>query len=346
VSDDPILAAIRKHPRVNPDWLATRTEEIVDPELEIVDPHHHVLDMPGRRYRFDDVLADFQSGHKIVASVHVQAHSMYRAGGPEEMRPVGETEFVNGVAAQSASGGYGPGRMCAGIVGTTDIMLGGRVEPVLEAHLKAGGGRFRGIRPTLAWHESPQVRALDIKPQILMQKAAREAIGCIDRFKLSLDVWVFFTQLDEVLDVCRSFPDLTVVINHTGGPLGIGPYAGQREAVFAEWLKKIEAIGQCTNAHVKLGGLAMHYSGFAFNELNVAPSSDLLAEKWAPYFEVCIERLGARRCMFESNFPIDKGMCSYHVMWNAFKKITKGYSSAERGQLFSQTAARVYRLER
>ena len=262
------------------------------------------------------------------------------------MRPVGETEFVNGVAAQSASGGYGPGRMCAGIVGTTDIMLGGRVEPVLEAHLKAGGGRFRGIRPTLAWHESPLVRALDIKPQILMQKPAREAIGCIDKLKLSLDVWVFFTQLDEVLDVCRSFPDLTVVINHTGGPVGIGPYAGQREAVFADWLKKIDALSQCPNAYVKLGGLAMHSSGFAFNELPVPPSSDLLAEKWAPYFEACIERLGAGRCMFESNFPIDKGMCSYHVMWNAFKKITKGYSSAERGQLFNQTAARVYRLVR
>jgi predicted TIM-barrel fold metal-dependent hydrolase len=345
VSNDPILAATKAHPSLNLAWLATHKEAIVDPDLEIIDPHHHLLDMPGKRYLFDEALADMQSGHNIVASVHVQSHSMYRADGPQEMKPLGETEFANGMAAQCASGGYGRIRMCAGIVGSTDILLGGRVEPVLEAHLRAAGSRFKGIRPTLAWHESPQVRALEIQPHILMQPQSREAIACIHKLGLSLDVWVFFTQLDEVLDVCRSFPDLTVVINHTGGPVAIGPYAGQREAVFKEWRKKIDALATCPNAFIKLGGQAMRYSGFAFNEQPTAPSSDLLAEKWAPYFEVCIEAFGAGRCMFESNFPIDKAMCSYHVIWNAFKKITKGCSAAERANLFKGAAARAYRLD-
>ena len=292
MSDDSIRAAIKAHLGVNLAWLATRKEPIVEPELKIVDPHHHVWDMSGNRYLFDEVSADFQSGHNVCASVHVQCHSMYRADGPEEMKPVGETEFINGVAAQSASGEYGPTRVCAGIVGTTDLMLGARVEPVLEAHVRAGGGRFRGIRPTLAWHESSQVRALDIQPHILVQKQAQDAIGCIDKLKLSLDVWVFFTQLDEVLEVCRSHPSLKVIVNHAGGPVGIGPYAGQREAVFAVWRSKIAALAQCPNAVIKLGGLAMRYGGFDFNKLPAPPSSDLLVEKWTPYIEACIESFG------------------------------------------------------
>jgi L-fuconolactonase len=344
MSDDSIRAAIKAHLGVNPEWLARRREEIVEPGLEIVDPHHHVWDMPGNRYLFDEVRGDFESGHRIVASVHVQCHSMYRADGPEELRPVGETEFVNGIAAQSASGEYGPSRICAGIIGTTDLMLGGRVEPVLQAHIRAGGGRFRVIRPSLAWHESSEVRALNIPPRILMQKEAREAIACIEKLGLTLDTWIFFTQLDEALDVCRSFPGLKVIINHAGGPVGIGPYEGQRDAVFAVWRQKIEALARCPNAFIKLGGLAMRYGGFHFNKLPEPPSSDLLVEKWTPYVETCIQSFGPKRCMFESNFPVDRGMCNYHVLWNAFKKMTRHYSPEERRSLFSRTAAATYGL--
>jgi len=329
---------------VNTEWLDSQKEVIIEPDLPIVDPHHHVWDMPANRYMFDNVLADFQSGHNVIASVHVQCHSMYRFDGPEEMKPVGETEFVNGVAAQSASGEYGPIRVCAGIIGTTDLMLGGGVEPVLEAHMLAGRERFRGIRPTLAWHESPQVRALDIKPNILMQREAREAISCLNKFNLSLDLWLFFSQLDEALDVCRRFPDLKVIINHTGGPVGIGPYEGQQESVFRQWRKSIESLAQCPNAVIKLGGLAMRYGGFNFNKLTTPPSSDLLVEKWASYIDVCIQSFGPNRCMFESNFPVDRGMCNYHVLWNAFKKMTQQYSASERECLFTRTAAETYRL--
>jgi L-fuconolactonase len=344
MSDDSILKALKAHLGVDLEWLAQRREEIIEPELRIVDPHHHVLDLPRNRYMFDDVLADFRSGHNVVASVHVQAHSMYRADGPEEMKPVGETEFINGVAAQSASGLYGPLRMCAGIVGTTNILLGDAVEPVLEAHMAAGGGRFRGIRPSLAWHESDQIRVLDIPPHLLMRKEARAAIACIDKLNLSLDTWVFFTQLDEVVDVCRSFPGLTVIVNHAGGPVGIGPYAGKREEMFRVWRQKIEALAQCPNAVIKLGGLAMRYGGFEFNKLPAPPSSDLLVGKWQSFIDVCIENFGPRRCMFESNFPIDRGMCNYHVLWNAYKKMAKGYSSEEKDYLFAKTAANTYKL--
>nr|WP_251011223.1 amidohydrolase family protein [Variovorax paradoxus] len=322
-----------------------RNEEIVEPKLEIIDAHHHLLDLPGHRYLFDELRADFESGHRVVASVHVQCRSMYRADGPPEMRCVGETEFVNGIAAQSASGNYGPTKACKAIVGTVDLLLGERAQPVLEAHVAAAGSRFRGIRPITAWHESDQIRGLDVPPHLLMEPAAHRAISCIQRLDLSLDLWLFFTQLDEAIHICRMFPDLKVIINHVGGPLGIGPYSSNSAAAFQAWREKMAALATCPNALIKLGGLGMRYCGFGFNELPQPPSSNLLVEKWKPYIEACIESFSADRCMFESNFPVDAGMCSYHVLWNAFKKLTAGYSVTERDRLFSRTAAETYRLD-
>lgn len=345
MSDSVIKEALKKHIGVNHEWLALRKEDIVDPDLRMIDPHHHIWDNPGSRYLFDDYLADVNSGHNLAASVHVQCHSMYRSSGPEEMRCVGETEFVNGVAAQSASGGYGDFRMCAGIIGTVDLLSGGRVEPVLEAHIAAGGGRFRGIRPTVAWHESSEVRALDIQPHILMESSSREAIALIDRFGLTFDIWAFFTQLDETLDVARSFPDLPVIVNHIGGPVGIGPYEGKREEVFRQWAQNMQALSELPNVSVKLGGLAMRYGGFAFNKLPLPPGSDELAQKWKPYVEKTIDLFGPERCMFASNFPVDRAMCSYHILWNAYKKMTKDFSVTEKNSLFFDTAKNTYKLE-
>lgn len=344
MSDESILKAIKAHLGVNHAWLALREERIVEPDLDIVDCHHHLWDMPGNRYLLDEAMVDFRSGHKIVASVHMQCHSMYRTDGPPALRPVGETEFAAGIAQRVEHDTHGAMKLCAGIVGTTDLMLGERAAPVLEAHLQAGGARFKGIRPSVAWHESPEVRALDIAPHILMEKQARAAIACLDRLGLSLDVWVFFTQLDELLDVCRAFPNLTVIVNHAGGQVGIGPYADKRDEVFAVWRAKLDALAQCPNVYVKLGGLAMRYSGFAFNTLPAPPSSDLLVEKWRPTLEACIEAFGPSRCMFESNFPIDRGMCNYPVLWNAYKKFSRQYSPDERRRLFVGTAADAYRL--
>lgn len=345
MSDESIHAALKAHIQPNPAWLAKRVEPIVEPGLEIIDPHHHVWDMSGNRYLLDELLADFNSGHHIIASVHVQCHSMHRADGPTEMRCVGETEFVNGVAAMSASGAYGPTKVCAGIIGTADLLLGSRVEQVLQAHINAGGGRFRGIRPSVAWHESAQVRALDIPPHILMHKDARKAIACIERFGLSLDLWCFFTQLDEVLDVARNFPGLCIIVNHTGGPVGIGPYQGQQELVFSQWRRNITALAGCPNVVIKIGGLAMRYGGYRFNELAEPPSSDFLVQKWNDYVHAAIDIFGPQRSMFESNFPVDRGMCNYHVLWNAFKKMSRRYTPSERRCLLSETAANIYRIE-
>jgi predicted TIM-barrel fold metal-dependent hydrolase len=341
ISGPPVVSG---HDPANTVWLATRNEEAIDPSRPIVDAHHHLWDFPGDRYLFDDVLADFGSGHNVVASVYLQAESMHRADGPVPMRPVGETEFINGIAAQSASGMYGKTKLCAGIVGTVDIKLGKCVQPVLEAHRRAGGDRFKGIRPVVTWHESDQVRPWEGVPHILLQPAAQEAIRCIATMGMTLDLWVFFTQLDDVVAVCETFPELVVILNHCGGPIGLGPYAADRRAMFAQWRSVIRRMAKFPKLRMKLGGLGMRYMGFDLHSQPVAPSSDALAELWAPYIETCVEAFGAERCMFESNFPVDKWVASYRVLWNAYKKMAGRYSSMQQERLFLRTAAETYRL--
>ncbi len=317
----------------------------MEPELPIVDPHHHLWNLPTNRYLLDEALDDFTSGHRVTQTVHVQCRSMYRADGKEEMKPIGETEFVNGIAAQSASGEYGSVRVAAGIVGTTDLLLGKQVEPVLDAHMRAADPRFKGIRPSVVWHADSRVRPLDIPSRILLDSRARDAIACVEKRGLSLDLWAFFTQLDEVLDVCRAFPHLTVVVNHLGGPIGIGPYENRQEEVFLEWSTRLRRLADCENIVIKIGGLGMRYAGFRFNQEVMPPSSDRLVDDWKHYVHECIDIFGTERCMFESNFPVDRGMFSYQVLWNAFKKLTTNYSKGERDDLFSGTAKRTYRLD-
>jgi L-fuconolactonase len=340
------LTASRQCP-VRPDWLALRQEEILEPALPIIDPHHHLWDNHGERYLLPDLLADLGSGHNILATVFVQCGAMYRREGPEALRPLGETEFVNGVAAMSASGQYGPARICAGIIGMVDLTLGDQVAPALEAHIALAGQRFRGIRNRTAWHPSPEVRNNLVVPPPgpLGTPAFTEGARVLARFGLPLDVWAYHTQLPLVLELARAVPELTIVIDHVGGPLGVGPFAGKRVEVFPEWRASMQALAACPNTIVKLGGLAMHVNGFDFHEAPEPPGSALLAESWRPYIETCIEAFGAARCMFESNFPVDKGMCSYAVCWNAFKRLAAGASTAEKAALFRDTAARVYRLE-
>jgi L-fuconolactonase len=326
--------------------LSQWQEEILDPDLPIVDPHHHLWERPAWRYLFDDLLADLQSGHRIVATVFVQCRSMHRADGPEALRPVGETEFVNGVAAMSASGGYGPTRVCSGIVGHADLRLGARVQEVLEAHLRAGGGRFRGIRHIVAWDaDASTLNPGNPAPAGLLADADfRAGFARLAPLGLSFDAWLYHPQLDELTDLARAFPETAIVLNHVGGPLGIGVYAGQRETVFARWRGAIRRLAACPNVSVKLGGLGMRISGFGFEALPSPPSSDTLAAAWRPYVETCIDAFGASRCMFESNFPVDQGSYPYAAYWNAAKHLASGASPAERADLFAGTASRVYRL--
>jgi predicted TIM-barrel fold metal-dependent hydrolase len=332
---------------VRAEWLDRRTEPIIEPDLPIVDPHHHLWDGSRRRYLLDELRADTDSGHNIVATVFVEARSMRRASGPAEMRPVGETEFANGAAAMSASGIYGNTRHCAGIVGHADLRLGSRVEPVLEAHLRAGGARFRGIRHIAAWDADISVRnpAYDPPAGLLGDAAFREGFAVLGRLGLTFDAWLFHPQIDELADLARAFPQVGIVLDHVGGPIGIGAYAGRRQEVFPGWAASIRRLAGCPNVYVKLGGLGMRLGGFGFHEQPEPPTSEALAAAWRPYIETCMEAFGPARAMFESNFPVDKGSCSYAVFWNACKRLAHGASDAEKAQLFSGTAARFYRLD-
>jgi L-fuconolactonase len=267
------------YPPVRHDWLDRRKEPILEPDLPIVDPHHHLWDRPGWRYLLDELLADTESGHNILATVFVQARSMTRAAGPVEMRPVGETEFVNGVAAMSASGIYGKTRHCAGIVGHADLTLGSRVEPVLAAHIRAGSDRFRGIRHTSAWDTDASIRNPAYNPPagLLGDKSFREGFAVLGRLGLSFDAWLYHPQIDELRDLARAFPQTKIVLNHVGGPIGIGAYAGKHKQVLPVWATSIKALAACPNVCVKLGGLGMRLGGFGFHEQPEPPSSGTLA---------------------------------------------------------------------
>jgi len=346
MASDPATAPT-PHLPVRPEWLASRQEEILEPDLPIVDPHHHLVDRANTgRYLLPELLADTGSGHNIIATVYLEWLSMYRADGPVPLRPVGEVEFANGVAAIAASGTYGKTKVCAGIVGYADLMLGAQVEPVLEAMIAAGGGRFRGIRYITASHPDEAARGSSVnRPAgLLMNAKVREGFARLHPLGLSFDAWMYFTQLGELVDLARAFPETPIVLDHVGGPIGIGPYAGKRDEVFAEWKRSIADLARCPNVHVKLGGLGMRLFGFDVHTGELPPSSEQLATLWRPYIDTCIEAFGPERAIFESNFPVDKGSGSYHVFWNAFKRIAAGCSAADKTALFSGTASRFYRL--
>jgi len=271
---------------------------------------------------------------------------MFRADGPGELRAVGETEFVNGIAAMSASGGYGPIRVCAGIVGFADMRLGERVRPVLEAHIAAGGGRFRGVRNQVSWDEDDGLknrRGLNAPQVLLDPKVARGAAALAD-YGLTFDVHLLFTQLPDLIDLAGKVPQTTIVLDHSGGPVHTGRYADRREEVLAAWRSALRELAQRPNVALKIGGLGMEAMGFKAALAGTRPSSERIAALWRPYIETCVELFGPTRCMFESNFPPDKKTCDYGILWNAFKRIASQYSAAERGALFSGTAAAVYRL--
>jgi predicted TIM-barrel fold metal-dependent hydrolase len=330
-----------------PDWLALRREEIIDPQRPIVDPHHHLWDRGGQRYLIEEMSDDIASGHNIVATVYVDCRSMYRAGGPEAFRPVGEVEFANGVAAMSASGGYGKSAICAGIVSHVDLLLGDGARPVLEAEIAAGNGRFRGIRHSSPWDADPEVAGIyAMRPKgLLLDPTFRKGFACLAPLGLSFDAWLFHPQIGELTDLARAFPDTRIVLDHCGGPIGLGSYANRRDEIFPVWKASIREIAKCPNVVVKLGGLAMRLLGYDFHERATPPSSEDVAAAWRPYIETCIEAFGPERGMFESNFPPDKGQCSYQVIFNAFKRIAAQYIDAEQTALFSKTATDFYRLK-
>jgi L-fuconolactonase len=337
----PVEARAYPRPLPNLEWLGKLREEIVEPELPIVDPHHHLWDHPGSRYLLDDILADVNSGHNIVATVFIQCAPGYRTSGPEEMRPIGESEFVRAIADKADRRGTRT-KICAGIVSFADLRLP-NVDAVLEGQIEAAGGRFRGIRHIAAQDPAIVGTSSSVPPPGLMDDPNfRRGLKRLPAHNLTFEAWIYHPQIKTLTSVARACPEVQIVLNHFGGPLGVGPY--RRAEVFPGWRADIKALAACPNVYVKLGGLAMIVNAFDFHLAPLPPSSGELATAWWPYVETCIESFSPHRCMFESNFPGDKGACSYPVLFNAFKRLAGGASASEKADLFAGTAARFYRL--
>jgi len=344
-----------------PAWLAKApAEPIIDHELPIIDTHHHFWhrqeaartqgdswEVPSLRYLLDEYLADCATGHNIVGSVFLQCRSMYRASGPLAMRPVGETEFVAGIAAMSDSGGYGKTRVGAGIVGYADLTAGDWVTPVLEAHIRAGCGRFRGIRHSAAHDADPVIgnSSPEMQPGLYLRSDFRAGLARLSALGLSLDAWCFHPQIPDIIDLARAFPGTNIVVGHCGGPLGYGRYAGKRDEVFADWKRSVTELATCQNVTMKLGGMMMRLAAYDYMGLQAPPSSEQLAAHWRPYVETCIELFGADRCIAESNFPVEKMGIGFAALFNALKRLAAGCSVDERAAIFAGTARRVYRLD-
>jgi L-fuconolactonase len=328
-------------------WLDLVTEEIVDPERPIVDPHHHLWrerdGMP--RYLLDELWADTGSGHNIVETVFLECGAEYRPDGPRHLRPIGETEFVAEQAARSADGGAGRARIAA-IVGHADLLLGEAVEEVLALHEEAGRGLFRGIRHSGARDEDPGALMIPGRaPEGLYQdEAFRRGLKRLGELGYSYDTWHYHHQNSSFAGLARAVPETPMVLDHFGTPLGVGRFAGRRAEIFEQWKKDVAEIAGCPNVVAKLGGLAMPDNGFGWMGRDRPPTSDEFVEAQAPYYLHMIECFTPQRCMFESNFPVDRLSISYPVLWNGLKKIVQDFSEDEKDRMFFGTATRVYRL--
>jgi len=328
-------------------WLNLHHEETLDPERRIVDAHHHLWAPPRSQYLLDEFASDLNAGHKVVATIFADCTERYRTEGPEEYRSVGETEFAVEVAESAAASSEITTDVHAGIVSRVDLLSGSAAREVLEAHIAAGKGRFKGIRFASAWDPDPSIRstARTPPPRLLYDAKVREGASAMADLGLVLDTWLYFHQIKDLIDLADALPDLSIVLDHVGGILGSGPYEGRRGEVFTSWKTNLTELAKRPNVSAKIGGLGMRLPGFGFENRPTPPSSQDLAEAWRPYVETTIEAFGPERAMFESNFPVDRLSCSYHVLWNGFKRLAHNYSESEKDHLFSGTSARVYSLE-
>ncbi|MBI36436.1 MAG: amidohydrolase [Alphaproteobacteria bacterium] len=334
----------------NDNWLSLVQEDALDPKLPICDPHHHLwdfrTDQTEPRYLLEELLADLNCGHNIVSTVFIECGAMYRNSGPKELSPVGETEYVNNLVSENSSNNGDPVKVASGIIGHADLLLGDRVKKVLEEHILAAGDRFKGIRHSVPWDSSDDVPVIRGKrpPNLLQSDLYREGFSNLKKFNLSYEAWLYHPQISELIELARLFPDTVIILNHLGGPLGVGPYKNKGEEVFRTWKSDIADLATCPNVFSKLGGMHMEINGFDWHKRSMPPTSLELLSKTRPWYEFIIEKFGVERCLFESNFPVDKLSCSYSVLWNSFKRLTKDYSESEKSFLFHDTAAQIYRL--
>lgn len=334
-----------RYPAPDPSWLQRHVEDVIDPDLPIVDAHHHLWVEHESPYLLDEITADVADGHRIDATVFVQAHYGYDLNAPAHLAPAGETRKVAAIAAAARAGGVTT-RIAAGIVGFVDLTLGHLVDDALDAHQAAADGAFCGVRHSVS-NDPAFPDGIVIRPapaHLLSNAAYRSGLGKVAARGLTYDAMLYQVQLPELTAMARALPELQIVLDHIGCILGIGPYAGQRDETFRVWRRDMAALAACPNVVVKLGGFGMIITGATWHERPVPPSSVELADAWRPYIETCVELFGAERCLFESNFPVDKAMYSYRTLWNAFKRLAADASDDEKTALFSATAASTYRL--
>jgi L-fuconolactonase len=345
VSNTPVEPVAPPHVRIRPEWLALRSEPALEPALPIIDAHHHLWELPDKVYRVADLLDDMSGGHDIRATVFIECKTHYDTNAPAGFEALGEVRFACDEARKAQAAGA-RAKVAAAVVANADLLLGDKARPVLERMLDVSDARVRGIRNIAVWHADPSVRASAATPPqgLLTDRRFREGFRHLAPLGLSFDAWLVHTQIDELCALAAAFPDTHIVLNHAGGPLVLGPYRGHRDEVFDAWRTGVTALSRYHNVSMKLGGFGMPLFGFDFQEQPLPPDSQTLANAIRPYVETCIDAFGATRCMFESNFPVDKGCFSYSILWNAYKRITAGVPDAERAALFHDTAAGFYRI--
>ncbi|MBW6416662.1 amidohydrolase [Celeribacter sp. PS-C1] len=334
------MALASPHHTVREDWLALVREEVIDPAQPIFDCHHHLWDRPEGRYRSEELAADIGDGHDLRASLYVQCRTGYYENGPEALRPVGEVRTI-------LDWGRAQPQFPVGLVAFADLQLGADVRPVLDALIGTGEGRVKGIRNTTAWHADPAVRS-NPRPApdgLLRTPAFYEGARAVAEAGLCLDVWAYQSQLSEVAALARALPELTVVVDHCGGPLGIGPYRINDAACFADWRSALAEVAALPNTRIKIGGFGLSVMGYRYADAPQPPHSEILAADWQPHVAACLDLFGAERAMFESNFPVDKGQFGYRTLWNAFKRLAADLDASARDDLFWRTAARCYGID-
>jgi len=329
------------------DWLAQVKEEIIDPELKIIDPHHHLWNGDNQLagsfpYLIENLNEDTFSGHNIVGTIFMECAQGYYLDGEEKYKPVGETEFVINLIKDSEKLSKSTNIM--GIIGFADLMLGHEVKDVLNTHLSKGEGLFRGIRHAAGWDKNNEIHNSHSNPieNIYHNKSFMKGAEELINLKLTFDAWHYHHQINDLSIFAKKYPELTIIHDHFGGPLGVGPYEGKKEGIFKKWKDDISLLSESKNVYAKLGGLAMPVNGWNFHKQNKPASSDQIVDMHHEYYLHTINCFGVERCMFESNFPVDRRSVSYHVIWNAFKKMVLGYSDEDKNKLFFKNAKDVY----
>lgn len=350
--DDPFpyKGAMPRNTRELQAWHAHHTAETpLEADLPIVDPHLHIFgtDTDPQYYRLADYAQDLAGGHHVVKTVYVEAYrSGWRTTGPAHLRSVGEVESIVHQTKEPLLTKHGPCAFAAGIVANVDLTSGAAVIETLDSHVEAGQGRLRGVRQVAAYDDGMVGRFIKELPPANLMQDTRFQIGLskLRNYGLSFDVWIYHHQLDEFISLVDSFPEVTFVLNHLGGLIGVGPYRANRGNTLASWKFHMRRLAERPNVYVKVGGMGMPVFGFNFEHQTRPPNSNELANAWRPLIETCIAAFGTKRCMFESNFPVDRQSAGYTEIWNAFKLSTKSLSTSERNDLFFETACRAYRL--